>query len=50
MIVEGAKQLLKVSAPFRAFAGAALLGWAVGTAIYRTYDDEIGAAVDYVFN
>lgn len=40
--------LWTASLPVRAVAGAAMLGWAVGSAIYRTYDDEIQAGLEYV--
>lgn len=43
------KTAAKVSAPVRAVVSAGALGWAVGTAIHNTFEDEIGAAVDYVF-
>ncbi len=38
----------RATAPLRGVAGAASLGWMVGSAIYRTYDDEIQAGLEYV--
>ncbi|RRN53897.1 hypothetical protein EIM48_14500 [Pseudoxanthomonas sp. SGNA-20] len=40
----------QVSLPARAVAGSAALGWAIGSAIYRTYDDEIQAGLDWLLN
>lgn len=45
---NGLGALWQASLPVRAVAGAALLGWAIGSAIYRTYDDEIQAGLEYI--
>jgi hypothetical protein len=41
--------LWKATLPARAVGAAATLGWAVGSAIYRTYDVQIQAGLDRVF-
>ncbi len=49
-VMVTAGRLIAMTAPGRCIVGAAMLGWAIGTAIDRTYGDEIGEAIDYVMN
>lgn len=44
------KAVWSASLPLRAVGAAAGLGWAVGSAIYRTYDREIQAGLRWALD
>ena len=43
-------RIVTLTAPGRAVVGAAMLGWAIGSAINRTYGDQIGDAIYNALN
>jgi hypothetical protein len=44
----GVGALWAATLPVRAVAGAGMFGWAIGSAVYRTYDAEILDGIEYV--